>query len=163
MLKLGKMTDYATLVMVGLAADPCSVHSAHELATDSHIGLPTVSKLLRLLAQHKLVESVRGVNGGYRLARSAECITVADIIAAVEGPLAVTECSGEDSCCSIESHCGVRTNWRLINTAISSALESVSLQQMVQMQAPAPQPAVLPLRFFHTRPITIASQTTDEI
>lgn len=152
MLKLGKMTDYAILVMAGLAATPDIVHSANELATRNHIGLPTVSKLLRLLGQRRLVRSVRGVNGGYQLARRAEQITVAEIIAAVEGPLAVTECSGQDSCCSIENHCVVRTNWRLINTAISGALEAVTLQQMVNSQLSAQRMAVLPLHFVGTQP-----------
>lgn len=150
MLKLGKMTDYAILVMAGLAAAPGTICSAHELATRSHIGLPTVSKLLRLLGQRKLVRSARGVNGGYQLARSADQITIAEIIAAVEGPLAVTECSGQDSCCSIENHCVVRTNWRLINTAISGALEAVTLRQMVNSQSPIQRDAVLPLRFIET-------------
>ena len=78
MLKLGKMTDYAILVMAGLAAAPGAICSAHELATRSHIGLPTVSKLLRLLGQRKLVRSARGVNGGYQLARSASRIAVGE-------------------------------------------------------------------------------------
>lgn len=130
MLKLGKLTDYATLVMTELAATPQATCSAHELADRSRVGAATVAKLLRQLSQAGLVESARGVHGGYRLTRDAASISVADIIVAVEGPVALTECAGTHSCCSIESHCGVRGNWRLINAAIQQALESVSLAQM---------------------------------
>lgn len=159
MLKLGKLTDYATLIMSALARQPSRVHSAHELALDNQIGLPTVSKLLRVLAQHHLVVSVRGVNGGYRLARMPAEISVADVVEAVEGPLAVTECAGRHSCCAIENHCGVRTNWRLINTAIESALQSVSLAQMVRTSPDGAQVHVdgLPLRFVRSESIQKAT------
>ena len=130
MLKLGKLTDYATLVMTELAATPQATSSAHELADRSHVAAPTVSKLLRQLGQAGLVESARGVHGGYRLTRDAAAITVADIVVAVEGPVALTECAGSHSCCAIEHQCGVRGNWQLINSAIQRALESVTLAQM---------------------------------
>lgn len=130
MLKLGKLTDYATLVMTELAATPQATSSAHELSDRSHVAAPTVAKLLRQLGQAGLVESARGVHGGYRLTRDAAAITVADIVVAVEGPVALTECAGSHSCCAIEHQCGVRGNWQLINSAIQHALESVTLAQM---------------------------------
>lgn len=130
MLKLGKLTDYATLVMTELAAGPHSARSAQELALRVRVAAPTVAKLLRLLGRAGLVQAARGVHGGYRLAREPSAISVADIVAAVEGPVAVTECAGAGSCCAIEHHCGVRGHWRSINTAIERALASVTLAQM---------------------------------
>ncbi len=93
---------------------------------------PTVSKLLKQLAKHGLVESIRGAHGGYRLARRPELITVADVVSALEGPIALTQCSVHGGGCAIEPHCGVRSNWRLINGAIRQALESVTLAQMAE-------------------------------
>jgi len=132
MFKLGKLTDYGTVVMTALAARPDALRNAHELAAETHVAAPTVSKLLKQLAKYGLVESIRGAHGGYRLARRPEQITVADVVSALEGPIALTQCAVHDGGCSIESHCGVRGNWRLINTAIRQALESVTLAQMAE-------------------------------
>ncbi|MGQ0699654.1 MAG: SUF system Fe-S cluster assembly regulator [Panacagrimonas sp.] len=129
MLKLGKLTDYGTVLMTALALDPARLQTSQELATSTHLAAPTVAKLLKLLGKAGLVESLRGVRGGYRLARTPDCISVADIVAALEGPIALTECAVHRGC-GIESHCGVRSNWRVINHAIRSALEAVSLAQM---------------------------------
>ena len=130
MLKLGKLTDYATVVMTALATEPARQRCAQELAEATHVAAPTVSKLMKTLSKHGLVESMRGAHGGYRLARAPEQISVADIVAAIEGPIALTECAVHEGCCTIESHCGARSNWRLINNAINAALQSVSLAQM---------------------------------
>jgi FeS assembly SUF system regulator len=132
MFKLGKLTDYGTVVMTALAARPEALRNAHELADETHVAAPTVSKLLKQLAKSGLVESIRGAHGGYRLARSPDRITVAEVVCALEGPIALTQCSGHEGGCSIESHCGVRGNWRLINSAIRQALESVTLAQMAE-------------------------------
>ena len=141
MFKLGKLTDYGTVVMTALAADPARVHSAHEIAEATHVSAPTVSKLLKQLAKAGLVEALRGVRGGYRLARAAEQITVADIVGAIEGPIALTECSVHVGLCSIESSCATSANWRLINTAIQQALGAVTL---AQMSAPVSAPLIGP-------------------
>ncbi|MBI2383479.1 MAG: SUF system Fe-S cluster assembly regulator [Gammaproteobacteria bacterium] len=130
MLKLGKLTDYATVLMTVLAAETGRLHSAHDLAERTRVSAPTVSKLLKLLTKGGLVESIRGAHGGYRLARPAAAITVADIVTALEGPFGLTECSVHQGGCNIEPFCGVRANWSLINTAIRSALEAVTLAQM---------------------------------
>jgi len=132
MFKLGKLTDYGTVVMTALAAKPDALRNAHELAAETHVAAPTVSKLLKQLAKYGLVESIRGAHGGYRLARRPEQITVADVVSALEGPIALTQCAIHDGGCTIEPHCGVRGNWRLINTAIRQALESVTLAQMAE-------------------------------
>lgn len=129
MFKLGKLTDYGTVLMTALAAEPARLRASQELAAITHLAVPTVAKLLKLLGKAGLVESLRGAHGGYRLARAPERISVADIVAALEGPIALTECSVHRGC-GIESHCGVRSNWRVINDAIRSALEAVTLAQM---------------------------------
>ncbi|MGQ0503033.1 MAG: SUF system Fe-S cluster assembly regulator [Panacagrimonas sp.] len=129
MFKLGKLTDYGTVLMTALAVDPARQRTAQELATRTHLAAPTVAKLLKLLGKAGLVESLRGAHGGYRLARSPDSISVADIVSALQGPIALTECAVHAGC-GIESHCGVRSNWRVINDAIRSALEAVTLAQM---------------------------------
>lgn len=132
MLKLGKLADYGTMIATVMAAEPERLYSAHELADRTHVAAPTVSKLLKQFMKGGLVESLRGARGGYKLARPAADITVADVIAAIEGPIALTECSVHKGDCAVETTCGVRSNWRLINTAIHQALKSVSLADMAK-------------------------------
>jgi FeS assembly SUF system regulator len=105
MLKIAKLTDYGTLVMTTLARAPSSMLNAQELAARSHVAAPTVAKLLKLLVKGGLVESTRGVHGGYRLARSADEITVADVVSALEGPIAITACALHGGGCTIEGSC----------------------------------------------------------
>ena len=135
MLRVSKLTDYATVIMTVLA-DAADVLSAQDVAARARLELPTVSKLLKQLAHAELVESFRGVNGGYRLAREAQRITIAQIVTAMEGPIGMTECSAHVGLCDHESHCGVRVNWQRINQAIAHALGSVTLADMLK---PAPR------------------------
>lgn len=139
MLRVTKLTDYATLVLTALADGPEAMLSAAGLAERARLELPTVSKVLKPLAHAGLVEAFRGSAGGYRLARPAEAITLIEIVEAIEGPLGVTECSGEHSACTLESHCGVRGNWRHINDVVAEALRGISLAQMRDPR-PAPRP-----------------------
>ena len=136
MLRVTKLTDYATVVMTCLPEAGEAVRSAQEVAERSRLELPTVSKLLKQLARAGLVDSCRGVHGGYRLARPAERISVADIVAAIEGPFGMTECSVHQGQCGYESHCGVRSNWRRISLAIETALKGVSLAEMTMPRVP---------------------------
>ncbi|HSM99926.1 MAG TPA: SUF system Fe-S cluster assembly regulator [Rudaea sp.] len=145
MLRVSKLTDYATEVMAVLAAAPGRVHNAQELAERARLEAPTVSKLLKQLAQAGLVESFRGVNGGYRLAREPAQISIADIVTAMEGPIGMTECSAQAGLCDHESHCGVRVNWQRINDAIAGALAGVSLADMLKTP-PRRRLAPIPLR-----------------
>ncbi len=147
MFKLGKLTDYGTVVMTALAVRPDALRNAHDLADETHVAAPTVSKLLKQLAKNGLVESIRGAHGGYRLARPPSQITVADVVCALEGPIALTQCAVHEGGCSIESHCGVRGNWRLINTAIRQALESVTLAQMAEPMRRRPADGDTPMNF----------------
>jgi FeS assembly SUF system regulator len=136
MLRVSKLTDYATVVMTLLAERPQDVHAALALAERAHLELPTVSKLLKQLGRDGLVESFRGVNGGYRLSRAPQDISVADIVVAMEGPIGMTECGAHTGLCNHESHCGVRGNWRRISDAIETALRSVTLADMLRPAAP---------------------------
>jgi FeS assembly SUF system regulator len=141
MLRVTKLTDYATVVLTVLAARPDAVLSAPELAERAGLELPTVAKLLKPLAQAGLVEGFRGTNGGYRLARAASRISLVEIVEAMEGPLGMTECSVHAGACGIEHSCGVRANWRRINDVVADALRNVTLAQMLDTPAPAPPPS----------------------
>ncbi|MCK7592717.1 SUF system Fe-S cluster assembly regulator [Pseudomarimonas salicorniae] len=141
MFRISKLTDYATVVLTLLAEQADGIHSASDLAARAKLEPPTVSKLLKMLGQAGLVESFRGASGGYRLARPAAQISVADIVTAMEGPIGVTECSLHDGLCDHETHCGVRANWRRISVAVEAALRSVTLADMLD---PAPTRRLIP-------------------
>lgn len=143
MLRVTKLTDYATVVMTVLANRPDAVHSAAELAELAHLEAPTVAKLLKPLAAAGLVEGFRGARGGYRLARAPDEISLADVVQAMEGPIGMTECSTATGQCGLEHNCGARANWRRINDVVSEALRQVSLAQML---APPPPEKTIPLR-----------------
>ncbi|HET6604978.1 MAG TPA: SUF system Fe-S cluster assembly regulator [Xanthomonadaceae bacterium] len=143
MLRVSKLTDYATVVMTTLAQADEAVVSALAVAQRAQLEPPTVAKLLKLLAHAGLVNSQRGAGGGYRLARAAREITVADIVEAIEGPFGMTECSVHDGLCGYEHHCGVRSNWRRISAAIGEALRGVTLADMTSPPAPR---AIIPVR-----------------
>jgi FeS assembly SUF system regulator len=133
MLRISKLTDYAILMMVELARGG-DMLSAHVLAERIGVEVPTASKVLKLLAGSGLLESFRGASGGYRVTRRAGDISVAEVIAAIEGPIAMTECSAEEGLCSQEDSCGLRGNWQRISLAVAHALQGVSL---AEMDAPA--------------------------
>lgn len=130
MLRISKMTDYGTVVMTHLAQNPDRRYSARELAEEVHIGVATVSKILKILERAGLLVAQRGKNGGYTLVREPEAITVAQVIRAMEGPIALTECASEALQCDQEDSCTVQSNWQRINKAIMRALEEVSLAEM---------------------------------
>ncbi len=129
MLRISKLTDYATVILASLTAGLLT--SAAEIAERTRIGLPTVSKLLKELQHAGLVDSVRGARGGYRLARAPALISAADIIDAVEGPVALTECAGDDGHCGIEATCQVGERWQQVSLAIRSALAALSLNDLL--------------------------------
>ena len=140
MLRISKMTDYAIMVMVELSASRGEVPNAHALADRSHLEFPTVSKVLKLLVKTGLVDSYRGAAGGYSLERDSQSISVAEIIAAIEGPIAMTECSVEEGLCAQEAICSLRGNWQRISIAVANAMEGVSLAEMAQPVKPAAEP-----------------------
>lgn len=135
MLRMGKLTDYATVVLASLAQEPDRHRAAGELADRTRLSRPTVSKVLKGLQRAGLVISSRGAQGGYRLARTPERITAAQILDVFEGPIAITECSGASSQCGIERQCRVGGSWQRINAAIRRALEDVTLQQLAGLDS----------------------------
>ncbi len=132
MLRVGKLTDYGTVVMTYLAREPEALRSANDIAAELGLALPTVSKILKALVHYGLLASHRGMKGGYALAVPAAEISVAQIIAAIEGPIALTECSDTQGACDQETGCSVRGDWQRINRAVREALESVSLAELAQ-------------------------------
>ncbi|GGA35336.1 SUF system Fe-S cluster assembly regulator [Dyella nitratireducens] len=137
MFRVSRLTDYATVVMTCIAAHPGDVVSTAQIAEEAHLELPTVSKLLKSLGHAGLVDSFRGVNGGYRLARPAQEISLADIVEAIEGPLGMTECTLSEGQCEREAQCGVRGSWQRINHVLDNALRAMSLADMLHPAPPA--------------------------
>ena len=131
MLRMSKLTDYGTVVLAYMAEEHPAVHSAADVAQHTYLGAPTVSKLLKTMARTGLVISQRGSHGGYSLARPADQISAAEIIDALEGPVAITECSTDHSQCELESMCRVSHAWQRINRAIRQALGEVTLAELV--------------------------------
>ena len=136
MLRVTKLTDYATVLLSALAEAPIRVHSAADLAERSRLEATTVSKVLKPLTHAGLVSSFRGVSGGYRLARAPGQISLIEIVEAMEGRLGMTECSGEHSSCEHQPHCGVQGPWRRINDVIADALRGMSLAEMLPKAKP---------------------------
>ena len=140
MLRMSKLTDYGTLVLAQLTARDQGLSSAHQVATDTHLTQPTVSKLLKALVRAQLVVSERGAQGGYALARPAKEISAAQIIDALEGPVAITQCSSGHGLCDLESICRVGDAWQRINVSIRRALTQVSLADLQHRAEPLPPP-----------------------
>ena len=140
MIRLSRLTDYGVMLVTLMARDrDASPRSARDVAEQSRLPGPTVRKLLKALAHGGILETHRGVRGGYRLARPAEEITVADVIAALEGPIGITECTAHPGACGVEPLCPVRTNWGRINRAVSEALKGISLAEMARPFSFAPK------------------------
>jgi len=134
-LRISKLTDYATLILALLARETTGRHTATELAERSRLPATTVSKLLKQLHRAGLVESTRGLHGGYRLARPARQISAGAILSALEGPLALTECSTHDSRCDLQANCSVGGNWQRINHAIHQSLEEITLAELAGLES----------------------------
>ncbi|MBI5154042.1 SUF system Fe-S cluster assembly regulator [Candidatus Poribacteria bacterium] len=136
MIRLTRHTDYALVLLTYFVRRPIEhVHNARDLAAISGLPMPTVGKILKLLTRAELLESVRGANGGYRLARVPGEISVIEIIRAIEGPVAMTDCvGGSPDGCTMEPHCPVTSNWHRINRAVVGALEGITLEEMARPQ-----------------------------
>jgi FeS assembly SUF system regulator len=130
MLRISRLTDYATVVLATLAEHPERVQTATALAEHTRIAAPTVSKLLKQLQRANLVTSTRGLHGGYQLARAATDISAADILDALEGPVALTDCSAGHGHCEIESNCRAGRVWQRLNLAFRRSLSEVTLAQL---------------------------------
>lgn len=132
MIRLSKLTDYGILLMTQIArhADR-PLHTARDLAAETQIPLPTVSKILKELSTGGLLLSHRGVKGGYSLARLPQEISVGQIITVLEGPIGVTECGGTPGTCDMEPHCPMSSNWRVISHTLRQALDDLTLPDLI--------------------------------
>jgi FeS assembly SUF system regulator len=131
-LKLSRMIDYGVVILSQMTNQRDGLVTAPELAEATGLPAPMVSKVLKSLARSDLVSSHRGVRGGYALTRMPEDISVASIVEALEGPVALTACvEASDSHCRVESLCPIRGGWEKVNDAIREALEAVSLADLI--------------------------------
>lgn len=131
MFRLNRLTDYAVVVMAQMAQGGEALRTAQDISRDTGVPLPTVAKILNALARGSLINSQRGAAGGYALERAPEAISVAEIIQAIEGPIALTACvDGTKGQCEVESLCPMRGNWDKVNRAIRGALSGVTLADM---------------------------------
>lgn len=134
MVRLSKFADYGLVLMACIAErqQEFPLRTARDLSEQSKLPLPTVSRLLKMLMQGGLLVSRRGIQGGYSLAREAEDISLLEVIAALEGPVALTECSTDISgLCDLETCCSIKNNQRLINKAVRGALANISVQDLI--------------------------------
>jgi FeS assembly SUF system regulator len=136
LLRISRLTDYATVILATLAQDPGRQQTAAAIAARTRIAAPTVSKVLKQLHREGLVVSTRGLRGGYQLAAAPESITAAAILDALEGPVAVTDCAVAHGQCSIEDHCRVSRAWQRISAAIRRSLADVTLAQLAGLEPP---------------------------
>jgi FeS assembly SUF system regulator len=141
MLRLSKLTDYAVVVLIRLgdcqrAGDDC-VQTSPGIAHATGVPEPTVAKVLKALASSSLVVSQRGARGGYRLSRPLDVVTVADVIGAIDGPIALTACvEGSGAGCDVGLICAVKGRWDLVNDAIRDALTNITLADMRAASVP---------------------------
>ena len=132
-MRLTHLADYAVVILTAAARREAGARlSASELAQDTGVPLPTTQKLMGRLAAEGLLTSVRGAAGGYALARPAGEITLADIVEAVEGPIAMTVCSEGRTDCALDAHCMVKPHMGVVGNAIRGALGAVSLTELAQ-------------------------------
>jgi FeS assembly SUF system regulator len=132
MFKLNKMTDYAIVVLGALAHRQGEILATAQLAELTGLNQPTVAKVAKTLMAADLLETQRGVHGGYRLAQSAAAISLVQIVEAMEGPIAVNDCvDGAQAPCAVSNCCFMSRNWNRVNLAVRNALSDVSLEDLI--------------------------------
>ena len=134
MIRLAKLTDYGLVLMTTMARKgQASTHNARDLAMQTRLPLPTVTKVLKQLLQSGLLVSHRGMNGGYSLAKDPADVSLAEIVAAIEGPIALTECSTDvTGLCDLERSCPIKTTQRVVSEIVRGALQKVMLSDLAQ-------------------------------
>ena len=142
MIRLTNLADYAVVVMAAAAREPGVKLSAARVAELTMIPAPTVAKIMGTLARGGLLTASRGVAGGFTLSRDPANISVVDVVEAVDGPIALTSCAGNDvNDCVMEGHCAIRGHWAPINQAVRGALEGMgATEEQINPTAPAPPP-----------------------
>ena len=145
MIKLGRLTDYAVTLLTQMVSEDKGVWAASDLAEKTGLPSPTVAKVLKQLAKSDIIAAQRGASGGYRLALPAASISVATIVEAMDGPIALTECSdGGDHSCGVEKICPMNGHGNKLRRAVRQALETVSLADMVVPPSFPPRATPLP-------------------
>lgn len=125
------MADYALVIMAHMAINKDKLLSSNDIAEATHVAMPTVSKILKLLVGGRLLESVRGKNGGYMLHKSGNDISVVDVIEAIDGPISITDCVTALHDCGIKSVCGMQSGWQKVNVKIKNTLEDVKVSDFI--------------------------------
>ena len=145
MLRLSKLTDYAVVVLTRLEeAEEGGVLTAPGLAAATGLGAPTVGEELKILSHAGLVEGRRGAAGGYRLARPLAAMPLTEVIAAIDGPIALSACVDNSiGLCDAEATCPVRGRWDPVNDAIRRALSGISIADLARVPAVVPHPEVV--------------------
>ncbi len=136
MFRISRITDYGIVILAHLARhnDDCA-HNSRELSEQTQLPAPVVSKVLKSLTRAGLLDSIRGSKGGYRLAQPPAQISVVQMITALEGPVAMTECVIHPGACSHEGNCGLQGPWLRINRAVQDALEKITLADIAEPSA----------------------------
>ena len=130
-MKINKLTDYSIVILANLVAkDENAMYTAKELSEFSGIPLPTVTRILKILSNKGILESQRGAQGGYELTNNSTDVSIAEVIEAMEGPIALTECASDDCGCAFEPSCAVGKPWQKINKAVNDVLQNISLSDM---------------------------------
>ncbi len=133
MIRLTNLADYAVVLMCEMTVTDSRL-SAQDLSASTNIPVPTVAKILNMLAKANLLESRRGLKGGFALSAKTTEISVANIIEAIDGPISLTHCAEDGTAdCGYDDICQMRPRWQVVNTAVRNALEDVSLQSLVTM------------------------------
>ena len=132
MIILSKLADYGVIVASHLALEPERQLNAAVIAAETHLPQATVAKVLKALARAGVVTAVRGAAGGYRLARPAIEISLAEVVAAIDGEIGVTQCSVHVPRCERTNFCPTRPHWQRINAAVGNALAAITLADMVE-------------------------------
>ncbi len=138
---MSKLADYAFVILSQMMEAPEENWSASALATSTTLPLPTVAKLMKLLAKGDLVMAQRGASGGYKLAKNFAACSIVQVIEAVDGPISLTECAGKAAgkkicdCAVGYQDCPVRESWGRVNRAIMEALEAVKLSEFTVQKA----------------------------
>jgi FeS assembly SUF system regulator len=140
MIRLSRLTDYAVTLLTQMVSEDKGIWAASDLSDKSSLPLPTVSKVLKQLAKSGVIVAQRGAAGGYKLTREASEISVASIIEAMDGPIAITDCSeGGDQDCRIQTLCPMSGGWNKVNQAVRGALVTVTLADMMSAAASHPK------------------------
>lgn len=132
-MSINKHSDYAIVILAYFSKNPLELVSAKGLSQNLKLPYPMVSKLLKILVKAELLSSIQGARGGYRLKKSADEISIASVIEAVEGPIAMTECAtGNHSGCHVQNSCTIKPHWAIINSVIKESLAKLTLSSLTQ-------------------------------